>query len=57
MKENSSIWKFLTTGMNDAIDASKAASTVIIAVSEGELTPKKEHVSRGLSIATDARWS
>ena len=42
--------------MYDAMDASKAASSVLTAVSEGELTPI-EHVSWGLSIATDALWS
>ena len=30
---------FRLPAMNDAIDASKAASSVILAVSEGELTP------------------
>ena len=44
--------------MKDAIDASKAASSVLTAVSEGELTPTlKQHASLGLSIATDALWS
>ena len=44
--------------MNDAIDASKAASSVLTAVSEGELTPiEATHVSWGLSIATEELWS
>ena len=45
--------------MEDAMDASKAASSVLIAVSEGELLSIKEHthVSWGLSIAIDALWS
>ena len=44
--------------MKDAMDASRAASSVLSAVSEGELTPiEGEHVSWGLSIATDALWS
>ena len=49
---------FHLPAMNDAMDASKAASSVITAVSEGELTPREgTHVSWGLSIATDALWS
>ena len=44
--------------MKDAVDASKAASSVHTAVSEGELTPtEEEHVSWDLSIATYALWS
>ena len=44
--------------MKDAMDASKAASYVLTAVSEGELTPiEEEHVLWGLSIVTDALWS
>jgi len=44
--------------MKDAMDAYKAASSVLSAVSEGELTPiEGEHVSWGLSIATGAIWS
>ena len=44
--------------MNDAMDASKAASSVLTAVSEGQLTPIEAiHVSWGLSVATDALWS
>ena len=40
------------------MDASKAASSVLTAVSEGELTPiEGTHVSWGLSTATDALWS
>ena len=41
---------------SDAMDASKAASNVLTAVSEGvNLLPlKKQQVSWGLSIATDA---
>ena len=46
---------FLLPDMNDAMDASKAASSVLTAVSEGEFTPiEAQHVSWGLSIATDA---
>ena len=44
--------------MKDAIDASKAASSGLTAVSEGENSLLlKEHVSWGLSIVTDALWS
>ena len=44
--------------INGAMDASKAASSVLTAVSEGEnLLLLKQHVSWGLSIATDALWS
>ena len=44
--------------MKDAMDASKAASSVLIAVSEGvNLLRLKQHVSWRLSIATDALWS
>ena len=49
---------FILPDMKDAIDASKAASSVLTAVSEGELTPiEATHASWGLSIATDALWS
>ena len=41
--------------MNDAMDAYKAASSVLTAASEGELNPiEGTNVSWGLSIATDA---
>ena len=43
--------------MNDAMDASKAASSILPAVSNGELTLIEGNVSWGLSIATDALWS
>ena len=44
--------------MKDAMDASKAASSVLTAVSEGELTPiEGGRVSWGLSIATDVLLS
>ena len=43
--------------MNDAMDASQAASSVITAVSEGVLPIKGTHVSWGLSTAIDALWS
>ena len=39
------------------MDASKAASSVLTAVSEDELTPIEGTVSWGLSTATDALWS
>ena len=40
--------------MNDAMDASQAASSVLTAVSEGELTPIE---GTRVMIATDALWS
>ena len=44
--------------MKDAMDAPKAASSVLTAVSVGELTPiEGKHVSWGLSIPIDALWS
>ena len=44
--------------MKVAMDACKAASSVLSAVSEGELNPTlKQHVSWGLLIAIDALWS
>ena len=44
--------------MKDAMGVSKAARSVLTAVSEGELTPiEATQASWGLSIATDALWS
>ena len=43
--------------MKDAMDASKAASNVLTAVSKGNLLQLKEHASWDLSIASDALWS
>jgi hypothetical protein len=40
--------------INGAMDASKAASSVLTAVSEGETYSDGTNVSWGLSIATDA---
>ena len=40
--------------MKDAVDASKAASNVLTAVSEGELTPIEATCVMGLWIAADA---
>ena len=49
---------FLLPEMKDAMDASKAASNVLTAVSKGEhLLQLKEHASWDLSIASDALWS
>jgi hypothetical protein len=45
---------FTLPKMNDAIDAYKAASSVLTAVSEGETYSDGTNVSWGLSIATDA---
>ena len=45
---------FTLPEMKDAMDASKAAGSVLTAVSEGDLHLLKEHVSWGLSIAIDA---
>ena len=51
------LFYFPLPNINDAMDASKAANSVLTAVSEGKLTPiEGEHVW-GLSIATDALWS
>ena len=54
-KDNSVSFSF--PKMTDAMDASKAASSVLTAVSEGELTPIEGTRVMGLSIATDALWS
>ena len=43
--------------MKVAVDASKAASSVLTAVSEGELTPIEATRFMVFSIATDALWS
>ena len=43
--------------MKDAMDASKAASNVLTAVSKGNLLQLKEHASWDLSIASDSLWS
>ena len=49
---------FTLADMKDAMDAYKASSSVLTAVSENEPTPRlKQHVSWGLLIATDALWS
>ena len=49
---------FLLPDMKDAVDASKAASSALTEISEGELTPTlKQHALWGLSIAIDALWS
>ena len=48
---------FLLTDMKDAVDASKAASSVLTAVSEGgTYSHWRNNMSWGLSIAADALW-